>query len=170
MTPLAAPVTGYEVVPDFRILDSRHVICTRVKEPHVQPDAFLKAWKKLSGYVSRAGVLSEACEYMCISRDISSLTRPEHCWIYACIATPEPITSSGQFITQTIEGGLYAVFTHKGPYPELEALYCSIYRYWLLNSKYQLRDTLHFEKYLNNPQEVAPEELLTEVYIPVQAV
>ncbi len=168
VTPLAAPVTNYEIAPRFRTLTKQPVICTRVNDPFTQPDAFLKAWKKLTGYVSKAGIPPKECQYICISRDISSLTRPEHCRIYACIATPEPIRSSGRFLTQTIEGGLYAIFTHKGPYEQLEALYCSIYRYWLLNSSYQLRDTLHFEKYLNDPQEVSPEELLTEIYIPVK--
>ncbi|MCD8194524.1 MAG: GyrI-like domain-containing protein [Tannerellaceae bacterium] len=168
VTPLPAPITKYEVIPEFRTLAKQHVICTRVSDPYTRPDAFLKAWKKLNGYISQTAIPSETCEYICISHDLTSLTRPEHCRIYACITIPGPVRTSGRFTSQTIEGGLYAVFTHKGPYQELEALYCSIYRYWLLNSNYQLRDTLHFEKYLNDPDKVSPQQLLTEIYIPVK--
>jgi AraC family transcriptional regulator len=38
---------------------------------------------------------------------------------------------------------------------------------WLPTSGRQLRDGLMFEDYLNNPRDVPPTELVTEIYMPL---
>lgn len=64
--------------------------------------------------------------------------------------------------------GRWAVFEYVGAYEYLHQVWSQIYRGWLPTSGYTLRDTLPFESYLNNPREVSPEELLTEIWLPIE--
>lgn len=63
--------------------------------------------------------------------------------------------------------GRHAVFTHAGPYDGLHATWRAIYRDWLPGSGEQLRDDPPMELMLNDPQDTAPADLLTEIWIPL---
>ena len=67
----------------------------------------------------------------------------------------------------TIRGGRYAILRHQGSYAELEHAYDWFYRDWLLKSGEQIADAPPFEEYLNDPQTTPPEQLLTDIYIPL---
>jgi AraC family transcriptional regulator len=65
-------------------------------------------------------------------------------------------------------GGSYAKFLHKGAYENFKDTYAYIFNEWLLESHYKLQDKLCFEIYLNrDPRKTKPENLKTEVYIPI---
>ena len=66
------------------------------------------------------------------------------------------------------EAGRWAVFEYMGSYEYLHQVWSQIYRGWLPTSGYTLRDALPFESYLNNPQAVLPENLLTEIWLPIE--
>ncbi len=157
------------IEPEIREIAGQQVITVRVANPYERADAFVHAWQKLLRFTDSSGLpgKDDGHEYLLLSRDISTITHPDLCRIYACITAKPGIRPKGEFGSQTIEGGLYAVFTYKGAYRNLEHLYCYIYRTWVPNSPYELRDITHFERYLNSPDTVQPDELLTEVYIPV---
>ena len=67
-----------------------------------------------------------------------------------------------------IPGGKTAVLTHKGPYSGLEAAYHSLFGNWLPESGEEPVDQPCYEIYLNDPRETAPEELLTEICLPLK--
>ena len=67
-----------------------------------------------------------------------------------------------------LEGGKVAVLTYKGPYSGISAAYHSLFGNWLPNSGEEPADTPCYELYLNNPREVAPEDLLTEICLPLK--
>ncbi|WP_165043122.1 GyrI-like domain-containing protein [Dysgonomonas sp. ZJ709] len=161
------PLENLLLHPEIREIKSQEVVYTRIIDPFNFSDAYTKAWDKLINYLNISGIPNEDYQYLCLSRDISTITNPEHIRMYACISTAKKIKTSGHFGVQTIEGGLYAVFKYKGAYDKLEIVYCNIYRYWIPQSAFQLRDNMSFEKYLNSPNQVEKDDLLTEVYIPV---
>ena len=66
-----------------------------------------------------------------------------------------------------IKGSKYAVFLHKGSYSGFQELYDYIYGVWLPDSNYELHDLPCFDRYLNSPDETKPENLKSEVYIPL---
>ena len=66
-----------------------------------------------------------------------------------------------------LAGGRMAVLHYKGPYAGLSAAYRYFYGDWLADSKVELRDHPPFEVYLNSPMEVAPQDLLTDICVPV---
>ena len=67
-----------------------------------------------------------------------------------------------------LAAGRYAIFLYKGPYEHLQAVYDTIYGKYIPEMECSFRDESSAERYLNNPADTAPEELLTEIYIPVE--
>ncbi len=67
-----------------------------------------------------------------------------------------------------IKGGQYAVLRHKGPYAGISAAYDWFYGTWLTQSGREAADIPGFEDYLNNPQDTAPTDLLTDIYMPLK--
>lgn len=67
-----------------------------------------------------------------------------------------------------LDSGKVAVLTYKGPYSGISAAYQSLYGNWLPASGEEPADTPCYELYLNNPREVPPEELVTEICLPLK--
>lgn len=67
-----------------------------------------------------------------------------------------------------LRGGDYAVLRHKGPYIDMRPAYDWLYGEWLVQSGREAADAPCFEDYLNNPREVAPGELLTDICLPLK--
>jgi AraC family transcriptional regulator len=64
-------------------------------------------------------------------------------------------------------GGEYAVLRYKGPYSGLMPNYDYLYNEWLPKSGRQLRSAPSYEEYVNDPRDTPPEELLTDIFIPL---
>lgn len=77
-------------------------------------------------------------------------------------ATPEGMQS------MDIPGGKTAVLTFKGPYSGIHAAYDSLFGNWLPASGEEPADQPCYEVYLNDPRETAPEDLLTEICLPLK--
>jgi AraC family transcriptional regulator len=65
-----------------------------------------------------------------------------------------------------VEGAQVAFALHKGPYQKIEAAYSAIFE-WITANGYQISGPVE-ESYLNDPARTPPEELLTEIRIPVR--
>ena len=92
-------------------------------------------------------------------------TPPEELFAQAAIAAGDAVALPLQ--NATIRGGRYAVMRHQGSYAELDRAYDWFYRDWLLQSPYEIADAPPFEEYLNDVQTTAPQDLLTDIYIPL---
>lgn len=164
------PIINLNLTPSIVSLSAKDVICVRVENPFSQKEAFKNAWNKILAFTQTDGIPNDENEYVSLILDVSPLTLPEKYRVYACVYNGDinKIKAHSIFTRKTINGGLYAVFTHKGSHQDLNYIYCNIYRYWLPNSDYQLRDIFHFEKYLNSPDKCQEEDLITEIYIPIE--
>ncbi len=67
-----------------------------------------------------------------------------------------------------IPGGTFAKTTHKGPYEQCKTTYNEIFN-WIYENRYRITGPTR-EYYLNNPKEVKPEEIKTEIYAPIQKI
>ncbi len=68
----------------------------------------------------------------------------------------------------SLRGGDYAVLRYKGPYSDMKAAYDWLFGEWLPASGREPADAPVFEDYLNNPREVPPSELLTDICLPLK--
>jgi AraC family transcriptional regulator len=67
-----------------------------------------------------------------------------------------------------LAAGRYAVLRYQGPYSAMHAAYRWLYGQWLPNSGFEPANAPVYEDYLNNPREVLPSALLTDIYLPLQ--
>jgi AraC family transcriptional regulator len=75
---------------------------------------------------------------------------------------------SGTLAWLPIAAGRYAVFSHIGDYTTLHLSWASIYRDWLPASGEALRDVPPMELCLNSPADTPPEQLHTEIWLPIR--
>jgi AraC family transcriptional regulator len=104
-----------------------------------------------------------------ITPDDPSTTPPEACRYDAGVILDQGVQfkPEGEVSLQTFEAGKCAVFLHKGPYNTLWQTWNAIYRDWLPSSGATLRDAPPYEVYLNDPERTKPEDLETEIYVPI---
>jgi AraC family transcriptional regulator len=67
-----------------------------------------------------------------------------------------------------LPAGRQAVLTYKGPYAGLPAAYDELFGVWLPASGEEPADSPSFEVYLNSPMDTAPEDLVTELHLPLK--
>ena len=67
----------------------------------------------------------------------------------------------------TIPGGRWAVSVHQGSYETCWQSWNRLYRDWLPTSGLTARDAAPFEIYCNHPKTTPPDELQTEIWIPI---
>ncbi len=86
----------------------------------------------------------------------------------ACISCDDDtIALSGDVLRKVIEGGKYAKFFHVGPYERLRSMYDEIAD-WASVKGIEPSARPRIEKYLDmDPRKVQPENLKTEIYIPI---
>ncbi|MEM9523222.1 MAG: AraC family transcriptional regulator [Pseudomonadota bacterium] len=66
------------------------------------------------------------------------------------------------------DAGEWAILTFKGPYAGLQAAYDYLWGKWLAESGREPRDAPAVENYLNSPAKVRPDDLLTEICLPLK--
>jgi AraC family transcriptional regulator len=140
-----------------------------VREKGNYYDAARNAWQTLMPKAYRTGLIDDATKAYGITYDSPEITQESKIRYDACISLTAQQGLPGEFRVQTIQGGHYAVFRHLGAYEYLETIYHVIYKYWLPNSGKQLRDLPSFCHYHQlDASRVAAEDLVTDIYIPVE--
>ena len=65
-------------------------------------------------------------------------------------------------------GGRHAVMQHRGPYATLGAAWQWLYGKWLPQSGEEPRDAPPFELYVNDPRDTPPDQLRTDIRLPLK--
>lgn len=126
-----------------------------------------KAFETLFGTLYARGLAKPEMRMIGVYLDDPDLVEPEKLRSVACVTAGEETTANAPLERRMVEGGDYAVLHHKGPYADMYKAYQWLYAQWLPASGRQIRDRVMFEEYLNNPREVAPTELRTDIYMPL---
>lgn len=126
-----------------------------------------EAWKTLCETALPKNLIDQDAEFIGISHDDPNITEPDKLRYDACITIQQDVKPEGEMGVQELAGGKHAVFTHKGPYEKLAECYNWIFSQWLQQTNHNLRDAHYLEKYLNDPDETDPTELLTEIWVPI---
>lgn len=151
---------------EIRRINTQKAICLEVKEVFRDAESYQAIWRQLGHYKKKHS--SKTTNYISISQDNPQITATDLRRLYIGILALEDIKTEGKFTLHEIQGAMYAVFTHIGSYAELPELYKTIYEQWFPQSQYIQKNTLSFEVYRNTPEEVTIEELITEIYIPIE--
>ena len=137
---------------------------------HVGPYGEVGAtWDRLLTILGKDGYLGGDTLLLGICHDDPEVTPPAKVRYDACVTVGNDFAPSSGIQVQTVAGGEYAVTTHIGSYNNLGRSYAELLGQWVPRSGRELRDAPCFEVYLNDPQSTAPEDLLTDIYAPLQA-
>ena len=85
--------------------------------------------------------------------------------IQIAIPIVKEIEVKEDFNCYILKGGTMAKITHKGPYDQCGSIYEKLFDWIEKNNKALTGPTR--EVYLNDPREVKPEEILTDIYAPI---
>ena len=150
---------------EIKNIDKMRVAFVRHAGPY---DQVGKAWDRLCMHLGKTGYLGAGCQFVGICYDDPDVTPQEKIRYDACVTVDENFEPEEDIAVQTIGGGEYAVTTHVGPYSKLGQTYTKLFGQWLLQSNRELRSEPCIEFYLNDPEGTEPEDLLTDVCLPLQ--
>jgi len=138
---------------------------------HVGPyDQVQAAWERLCMRLGKEGLLGPGTKFIGLCYDDPEVTPPEKIRYDACVTVDEDFVPEGDIGIQAIEGGEYAVTTHIGPYSTLGQTYAKLLGQWLPRSGRELRSEPSLEFYLNAPESTEPEDLITDIYAPLEPI
>lgn len=128
-------------------------------------DAYRVLWTFLSKY----NLWSHIVACLGITPDDFEVVPDADCRFDACmeLADDADYQLEGEVQEQVIEAGRFAVFMHIGPYDTLWKSWQIIYRDWLPDSGETLRDAAPYEVYIDNPSHTPPDQLRTEIHVPL---
>jgi AraC family transcriptional regulator len=148
-----------EKLPPRRIAAIRHV------GPYVQIGG---AFERLCAWAGPRQLFGPDTLLLGIFHHDPEVTPAEKLRSDAALTVAEGVEGDGEVTIGELAGGEYAVVRHKGEYTKLIDTYRWIYGQWLPTSGREPGDAPCFEVYLSDPSQVKPEDLETDVYVPLK--
>lgn len=149
-------------------LNACRIVCMEMDNAYRTLAEYRLLWKRFIHELTLAGVDTGRAEYVGVSLDDPQVTPRDKC----CHLLGATITPGGgpmkRFTEYIRPAGLYAIFRHTGGYHTLPELYSEIYGQWLPDSAYRPANTMSMEVYVSMPLESDTEELITDIYIPIE--
>ena len=152
---------------EIKELPVRNMIYIRLFGDYKLND-YCGTWMRLQQFVQEEKLpMGEVMPY-CIFHDDPKVTPIEKLRTDVCMVMPAAATPKGNIGFKQLPAGRYAIFLYKGSYEHLQSVYDTIYGKYIPEMECTFRDEASAERYLNHPADTAPDELLTEIYIPIE--
>lgn len=137
--------------------------------PHLGAyEAISRSFDQLSGLFTARGLWPHSRGMISVSCDNPDIVPEAQLRSFAGVRIDAPLTVEPPLITMDLAGGKYAVLHHTGPYAGLKAAYDQLYGQWLPQSGHEPADAWPYELYLNTPFDTAPEDLRTDICLPLK--
>jgi AraC family transcriptional regulator len=156
-----------DIKPKITVLPDRMVYFIRVVGKYGGPEVE-KAWEEITEFAMRTKIVGWNPDIFSIYYDDGEVVGFENAVSDICVASRKLVKTTGAIETKNVSGGKYSVFRYKGPYEYLWDLYNSIFKVWVVDTDCKLRDAPVIEKYIKYSNRTKPENLLTEIHIPVE--
>lgn len=125
-------------------------------------------WERFMTWAGPRGLIQPDAMMFGVCHDDPEVTPPDKIRYDACLTVDEDFKPEGEVGVQEIAGGSYAVTTHFGPYDKLGETYAALCGQWVPNSGYEMRLAPCFEVHLTDPENTDPEDLVTDIYLPLE--
>jgi AraC family transcriptional regulator len=133
-------------------------------------DTIGDAFTELDGIARRTGLLEhEGLELVAIYHDDPTSVPTAELRSDAGLVVPAGIPVPSGLHELEIPAGTYARTLHEGPYQRLGDAWARFRGDWLAQSGHRGGAGPTYERYLNTPMNATPDELRTELYLPVAA-
>lgn len=118
--------------------------------------------------IKRQGLFGENMEHIAVYYDNPEVMVCDNMKCDVCISVSKAAQPNEEIGVKTIDGGRFVMFTYTGPYSNVGVAYDKIYGELLAQGGFSTRDTFCYEIYTNDPTQTAPQQLETEIYIPIE--
>lgn len=129
-----------------------------------------EAWGKLMKW-GWTKMMFKPPETFGLGYDDPDVTPAEQCRYDACMVIKDKTKVKPPVETKDFPGGAYVVTLHEGPFDEISNTYAKLFARVasgpIDGKAWTLGDPPSLEKYLNDPRKTKPEDLRTEVWMPV---
>ncbi len=137
--------------------------------PHKGPyPEISQTFEKLSAIVSSRGLWQDVRGMVGVYYDDPGSVAADELRSFAAVAVTDKTKLESPLEEMRLPAGKHAVLRLKGPYSGLGEAYQHLYGTWLPSSGETPEDRPAFEMYLNSPMDTAPEELLTDITVPLK--
>lgn len=147
-----------ERVPDRQVAFMRHV------GPYSQS---LEAWNEIMKLVGPKYISLEYAEFLGIWQDDPVVTPSEKQRYDACLLLETVLDPHGNMGIQMIPGGKFAVTTNVGPMESLEKACAELCGTGIPQQDLRHRQANGFFVYRTNPADTEPNEMITDIYLPI---
>lgn len=153
---------------------------SEVSVAEVKPQVVVGMWKR-GTYAEIGTMIAKVCEYaeasgaqiqgrptfICHERPKEAMKANEEARadVEVVIPVAKPVQGADDITCYELPGGQMAKIVHKGPYEKSATAYKKLFEWIAQNNKKVAGPTR--EVYLNDPRQVTPEEILTEIYAPI---
>lgn len=149
----------------LRSLPKMRVACVRNVGPYEKTGP---AWKKLIGVAGKAQLIDKTTKFLGLYYDDPGMTPAEKLRCDVCVTLHEGSPAPESLTTNFAGGQEYAMATHVGPYETLKGTYTFIFEKGLAELGRTYASGPIIEIYINDPENTPPNELITEVYVPLK--
>ncbi|MBU0638126.1 MAG: AraC family transcriptional regulator [Planctomycetes bacterium] len=125
-------------------------------------------WERFCGWAGMRGLFGPKTKMFGLCHDDPEVTPPDKIRYDVCLVVDESFQPEGDVGVQEVGGGDYAVTTHCGPYAGLASTYATLMGQWLPAQGREPSSGPSLEMYQNNPQTTAPQDLRTDIYVPLR--
>ena len=140
-----------------------------IRKTGVYATATNDAWRAMRAFIEANQLLRTGLRYFGVSHDAFQINKNvEISYDAAIVACPGARGKEG-IEEVVLQGGKYAVFTHKGRYTYLEKTLSSILSKWLPKSseKFDEKRSSYCEYIDMEGMKANPSEMITKIYIPL---
>jgi AraC family transcriptional regulator len=127
-----------------------------------------KAFQKLGGILAARNLFAQVRGMFAVYHDAPGSKPDAELRSHAAVMIGEDFPPSLDGLEYfDLVGGRHAVMAHKGPYATLGSAYEWLYGKWLPQSGEEPRDAPPIELYVNDPRTTPPDELRTDIRLPL---
>lgn len=98
--------------------------------------------------------------------EVKKANEEKNALVEVVVPISKAVEGSEEIKCYELAGGKMAKIIHKGPYEECEPTYNKLFA-WIGQKGKRIVGPIR-EVYLNDPREVSPDEIVTEIYVPIQ--
>ena len=159
-----APGAGSPLEVRIERIGRLRLACARHLGPYEQVGP---TWAKLMAWAASKGLLGPAVRALGIPHDDPEVIPPDALRYDAALVVDQRVRPEGEIEIQALGPGDYAVATHRGPYQRVGETYARLCGEWLPASGREELAAPAFEVYRNSPANTPPEDLLTDIHVPL---
>jgi AraC family transcriptional regulator len=143
---------------------ARRLFAVEHRGPYME---IARSFEKMSAVMSVRNLWPQAMGMVGVYYDDPMAVKPAELRSHAGVVVGDAVPLPKGLEDVRLPGGRTAVLRFKGHYSGLPAAYDYLFGVWLPQSGQEAADSPSYELYVNSPMDTAPEDLLTDISVPL---